>query len=642
MLKKFISFFIFLGINLCLTIVYANSINYSLNVNIEPQNKRLYAEVEISTQDSLSIDISALEKVTLNGRPIQKTAIILQPLGAGQKHRINYQYPLNSYSAYSDKDNVVLSGAWYPQISELAHYQLRVTLPKGFQALSEANKITSRMIDKQHIEYSFDFPYVLDSLSLSASKNYQSKFIDYQGIQIETWFMPTNTHLMDSYLQHAADYIKLYQQLLGAYPYRRFAIVESPLPSGQSMPTYTLLGSRVIALPFIVKNSLGHEILHQWFGNSVYVDHLHGNWCEGLTNYLADYYYAEQKGQGKQYRKGLLRQYAAYVNNDNTFPVRKFISPHNKSSSAIGYGKVAMIFHQLRQHYGNDDFLKALQQFIADNQFQKASWHDLQKHFEALDGQPMYKDFQAWLTRSDITAITIAQAAELELAQGKLWLTFSLQQTTAYHLHLPLSLHFENKTQQTIMLHFTQMQQEFRIELSAAPIAAYLDPDYHLMRELEHRERAADLAWLLGRESIVLVVNEDEQAIYQSLANSLGIENSKIITPSDITFEQIKSHSLIIAGHNNSLRNNLFAKQTTKKVNTGLELLLKHNPYNDDEVIALVNAEDIKQLKLAAYKLRHYGKYSHLQFIDGTIQLKQTSKTENGIKLFKPRKISCN
>ena len=634
MLKNFTAFFIFLWINLCLTTVYASSIAYSIKVNIDPQNKILHGEVEISPQRSLSIDLSGLEKVKLNGRQLQQTAATLLPLAAGQKHLIQYQYPLTSYSAYSDNENVVLSGAWYPQINELASYHLTVTLPKGFQAISEANKIEAREIDGQRIEYRFYFPHVLNHLSLAASKNYQSKFIDYEGIRIETWFMPANAHLMDNYLQHAADYLKLYQELLGDYPYQRFAIVESPLPSGNSMPTYTLLGSRVIALPFIVKTSLGHEILHQWFGNSVYVDHQYGNWCEGLTNYLADYYYAEQNGQGTEYRKGMLRQYAAYVNNENTFPVRKFISRSDKVSSAIGYSKVAMIFHQLRQHYGNDDFIQALQNFIAANQFQKASWHDLQKQFEAIDGQPMYDDFQAWLTRTDIARITISQAAELELAQGKLWLKFSLQQSRPYHLHLPLTLNFENNKQQTMILHFTRQQQDFQIEVSAPPVSAYLDPDYHLIRELNNSERVPDLAWLMGRKSILLVVDEDKDTIYQALIKNLGIKNITTISPSAISFAQIQSHSLIIAGENNSLSDSLFAEPAQKKLTADVELYVRRNPYNEDEVIALVNAKDVKQAQLAAHKLQHYGKYSHLQFINGKIQLKQIADADKGIKLF--------
>ena len=42
-------------------------------------------------------------------------------------------------------------------------------------------------------------------------------------------------------------------------------------------------------LPFILTSSYPHEILHNWWGNCVYVDYATGNWCEGLTAYLADH-----------------------------------------------------------------------------------------------------------------------------------------------------------------------------------------------------------------------------------------------------------------------------------------------------------------------------------------------------------------
>ncbi|HDY66683.1 MAG TPA: hypothetical protein ENH85_02705 [Candidatus Scalindua sp.] len=51
------------------------------------------------------------------------------------------------------------------------------------------------------------------------------------------------------------------------------------------MLPYTLLGRTVIKMPFIVYTFLGHEIAHNWWGNSVFVDQEKGNWCEGLTTY---------------------------------------------------------------------------------------------------------------------------------------------------------------------------------------------------------------------------------------------------------------------------------------------------------------------------------------------------------------------
>lgn len=638
MRKPFAISSVFFVLSFCLHYVHAGSINYVIQASIDPGQQSLMAQVNITSEQRLSVDVSKLNSVSLNGQAIQSDDLAAVTLAAGKTHQINYQLSLNSYSAYSDKDNVVLSGSWYPVINKLAHYQLTVQLPGEFKALSEANEIESQPLANELIEYRFKFPHALDRLTLVASKNYQQKMINYKGIQIETWFTVANAHLMDNYLEHAKNYLALYEDMLGAYPYQRFAMVESPLPSGQSMPSYTLLGSRVIALPFIVKTSLGHEILHQWFGSSVYVDYQYGNWCEGITNYLADYYYQEQQGKGIEYRKGMLRQYSAYVNDKNVFPVRKFISRTDKKSSAIGYSRVAMIFHQLRQHYGDDDFFTALRAFIQNNQFHKASWHDIQKEFEAIDNQPMYEDFQAWLTRTDLAKITIGSPAQLEVAHGKLWLIFSLKQAEPHHLHLPLRLNYENEGNETRYIHLTAKEQFYRLEIPEPPVSVSLDPDYHLMRQLADREKIPDLAWLMSRQSLLLVVSKEQEALYQTLFSKLGNIQIRTVTPENVRFDDLKSHSLILAGSNNMVSDMLFAVNAESQKNTetpaDVDLIIKRNPYNDQQVVALANVRHDSNLKTVARKLRHYGQYSHLQFNNGKISHKQTANSVNGIKLY--------
>jgi len=632
---------------IAITSVSASEVEYYLTVDINPENKILYGKAEITPSTNIKVDVSNLVDVKFENAEISNP--ILNKLAmknidwkqvelkAGIKQTIEFQYPLTSFSANSDKDNVVLSGFWYPQINQLANYHLKVNLPEGFQVISEADKIESKSVDYKRVEYQFHFPHLLDNLTLAASKNYQHKYKVFQGIQVETWFMPGNAHLADNYIKHAIDYLDLYQKMLGPYPYKRFAMVESKSRNGYSMPSYTVLGSQVIALPFIVKSSLGHEILHQWFGNSIYVDHQHGNWCEGLTNYLADYFYAEKRGKGSEYRKGMLRTYASYVNTESSFPVREFISRKDKSSSSIGYGKVAMIFHQLRQYYGDKKFFLALRSFVKKNSFRITSWHDVQREFEAIDGEPLYEDFNAWLTRNDIANIGIAKAAKLELSQGKLWLDFSLQQNQSpYHLHVPLVLNFANGKKQTKILHFTETNQDFKIAVDEPPVSAFLDPDYQLIRHLSDEEKIPDLAWLMGKkaisDSIIIAVNDKNQAQYQPLIKGLGLENQKIIAHNKLTFEQIKNHSVIIAGYDNNLVQMLFAKQ--QQPDNGVDLIVKRNPYNDQQVIVLLSARDKEQVQQVATKLSHYGKYSQLSFNDGRLKSKQIAASNNGILLF--------
>ncbi len=90
-------------------------------------------------------------------------------------------------------------------------------------------------------------------------------------------------------------------------------MVSSPTPTGFGMPTLTYLGVEVLRLPFIRTTSLGHEVLHNWWGNGVYPDYAQGNWSEGLTTFMADYAYKERESDeaARDMRRGWLRDFAA-------------------------------------------------------------------------------------------------------------------------------------------------------------------------------------------------------------------------------------------------------------------------------------------------------------------------------------------
>ena len=83
-------------------------------------------------------------------------------------------------------------------------------------------------------------------------------------------------------------------------------------------------------------------------GNSVYVDFDKGNWCEGLTAYMADHLIKEQRGQAEEYRRSTLQKFTDFVNDEMIFRWVSFLSRHDGSSEAIGYGKSLTVFHMLR------------------------------------------------------------------------------------------------------------------------------------------------------------------------------------------------------------------------------------------------------------------------------------------------------
>jgi aminopeptidase N len=206
--------------------------------------------------------------------------------------------------------------------------------------------------------------------------------------------------LAAKYLETTSQYLDMYRSLIGPYPFTKFALVENFWETGYGMPSFTLLGEKVIRFPFILHSSYPHELLHNWWGNSVYVDFGGGNWCEGLTTYMADHLIKEQRGQGAQYRRDALQRYADYVGPDGDFPLRSFISRTDAATEAVGYGKSMMMWHMLRRMIGDGPFIEGVRAFYRDNIYRAASFGDLRAAFETASGIDLGGFFEQWVERA--------------------------------------------------------------------------------------------------------------------------------------------------------------------------------------------------------------------------------------------------
>jgi len=411
---------------------------------------------------------------------------------------------------------VYLSGGWYPQPDAPVRYRLSVTLPENFMAVG-ASESVSRQTQSGTTTFDFHFNNPLDGLYLAASTRFVAQKETHNGIAIETYFFKEDAALADTYIQYTKKYLDMYAAMLTPYPYSRFAIVENILPTGYSMPTFTLLGQLVVKLPFIVRTSLGHEILHQWFGNSIYIDHSQGNWAEGLTNYLADHHYAVLEGRGPAYRKQIMLNYQAYVNPDNAMPVSRFTSRRNRAEATIGYGKSAMLFHMLRRTYGDETFFTSLRELIHSHSFRQASWQDIRQVFEKTTGENLEDFFGHWLDRKDIPALNIKNT-RLALDRGQLALSFAIEQIgTPYQLAVPVKLKTMQSQHERVVT-LTASTTDVLIPLDSAPIEVVIDGEYDIMRTVQPAERPPILADILGSDRVFVAATARQRSVYKPVA----------------------------------------------------------------------------------------------------------------------------
>ncbi|MEK7359996.1 MAG: hypothetical protein AAB422_06445, partial [Planctomycetota bacterium] len=221
------------------------------------------------------------------GRPQRLEISIPQELRALPAVTIDVEYegvlPATPYSLEKEdigdttgiigEEGVYLSPAclWYPdEPDSLATFKVTVTTPVEYEAITEGALVNKGSSGGKSFS-TWEEKNVSDGCNLVAGK-YKVTAVQHNGIEVYAYFFPEDQGLVESYLSATKRYLDMYQKLLGDYPYKKFAIVENFFQTGYGMPSYTLLGSAVVKLPFIVDTSLGHEILHNWWGNSVFVE----------------------------------------------------------------------------------------------------------------------------------------------------------------------------------------------------------------------------------------------------------------------------------------------------------------------------------------------------------------------------------
>jgi hypothetical protein len=338
------------------------------------------------------------------------------------------------------------TSAWYPLVEgALVTFSMRIRTPEGWTAISQGAG-DSLPPDSERAMRLWRETRPQTEIVLLAGR-----FIAYANRSAEldarVYLRSPDAALAERYLDATAHYVQLYEELLGPYPYDKFALVENFWETGYGLPSLALLGPRVIRFPFILHSSFPHEILHNWWGNGVYLSSAGGNWSEGLTAYLADHLVQEQRGRGADHRRSALQKYASYVAAADDFPLSEFRGKHGEVSQAVGYNKALMFFHMLRQRLGDANFLEGLRLFAARHPFQPAGYDGLRRAFEAASGAELSFEFEQWVERTGAPSLRLSDVNVEMLGDSyRLKGVVTQQQPGApYRLRVPVAVQLEGR-----------------------------------------------------------------------------------------------------------------------------------------------------------------------------------------------------
>lgn len=496
---------------------------------------------------------------------------------------------------------------WYPQEEDsITLYDLTVELPAGYTAVTEGGRVFAKR-QGSRISERWRTTKPVDGLDLVASRFiYEQE--RYNGVDIYTFFLNKDEKLSRLYIDKTKGYLDMYQGLIGPYPYEKFAVVESFLPTGYGMPSFTLLGSSVIRLPFIPDTSLGHEIAHNWWGNSVFIDPSQGNWVEALTTYTADYLYEKRKGpvQALEFRRSKLRGYKNYAG-DSLISLSEFIDSTTIESRAVGYNKGLMVFNMLEGLLGADTFDKGLRLFYSEFAFKRANWADIRMTFEKASGKDLGWFFEQWVTRPGGPHLT-ALGAKREKTDSAYEVRLAIKQKEdGFMLDLPVLIKTD-KGDEWRNIRLEGPEGEFSLKTASRPESVEVDPEYQVFRILSDREMPPSFASLFGAGDGMLILPQNNREKYAEAAGIISKDfGLKVETDTDAGLTETGSPSALIIGS----ENRLFGQT--------LEALSKHVTITPEKVIVAGKEFPAKGTVIAAAvkKPKEEGKALCYLFGDG-------------------------
>jgi len=333
---------------------------------------------------------------------------------------------------------------------------------------------------------------------------------DEGGPHADVWLLRDDPPLAHTWLEASLDWLAVYGEAIGPYPYHRFTVVENPRQTGYGMPAFTLLGSRVMRLPFIIATSLPHEVLHNWWGNGVLVDDARGNWSEALTTYLADHLVAERRGEGRRYRLDTLLSWHDFAAGGGDLPLSGFAGHRDRAARSVGYGKGMFLFHMLRGRLGDEVFLDGLRRLYDGFLFRRAGFDDVRGAFEAACACALGALFDQWLDRTGAPDLAIDGAVR-ELGDSGHTVRFDIVQanTPPWRLRVPVRVIDAAGHVSREVLDVTEARQSFSVYLEAAAARIDVDPDFDLFRRLDGGERPVTFGRVFGAADVAVSASDD-------------------------------------------------------------------------------------------------------------------------------------
>ncbi|GAB3680204.1 M1 family metallopeptidase [Angustibacter aerolatus] len=305
---------------------------------------------------------------------------------------------------------------WFPSNDhprDKATYSIRVTVPKGVEALSNGKKVSTKTASGRTTWHWRESRPMASYLAFFAAGQFDVTTREAAGgLPAMVTAVASDGGAAGRYakadLKQTPAVLTWLSKQWGRYPFDAIGGVAPAASFGfalenQTRPVYTRdfwsEGSNIYVIV--------HEQAHQWFGDSVSVDRWRDIWLnEGFASF-SEWLYSEQHGDGTA-QQIFDATYAVHPSSDPFWRLAVGDPGKGHEFDAAVYDRGAMTLQALRNRIGDKAFTTVMRTWAKDRRYGNGRVSQFKALAEQVSHQQLDAFFDVWLMQTTKPAVTVA------------------------------------------------------------------------------------------------------------------------------------------------------------------------------------------------------------------------------------------
>ncbi|KQW48379.1 hypothetical protein ASC77_06350 [Nocardioides sp. Root1257] len=290
---------------------------------------------------------------------------------------------------------------WYPvndHPSDKALYDVRVTAPRGWVGVSNGRLVSQRRTSKQTTtRFHLEHPAASYLVTLAVGPFAHRTATGPHGLPLSYWLPRGEVAHYLKALRHLPDDLRWLEARLGRYPFESAGVVVVPGASAMETQTLVTFGRQTWGRPIEARETMVHELAHQWWGDTVTPSDWRDLWMnEGMAMYL-------EARWSSEHTDITWRDWVQAFRGSNSFSREEQGGPGAYDPEMFAtdcvYFCTALMYETLRKKVGDRDFWRIVRQWPQRTPDTNVTRAGFERYAERVTGDELTSFLDRWLNR---------------------------------------------------------------------------------------------------------------------------------------------------------------------------------------------------------------------------------------------------